>query len=161
LLVNEYTTSFQSEPSVRAEADGDFVVAWYSYAQDGSEAGVFARRFSSAGVAVTSELQVNTYTPGHQLVPVVSGAGGAFVVIWLDNAHHDGSNHGVFAQRFSVHIPFDVDGNGVVGPLTDTLLALRYAFGFRGATLISGAVGAGCTRCDAPSIEAYLLVMTN
>jgi hypothetical protein len=38
---------------------------------------------------------------------------------------------------------FDVDGNGVVDRLTDTLLALRHAFGFRGATLIAGAVGAG------------------
>ena len=41
-------------------------------------------------------------------------------------------------------------------PLTDGLLVLRLLFGFTGATLISGAVGAGCTRCDATSILAYL-----
>ena len=41
-------------------------------------------------------------------------------------------------------------------PLTDGLLVLRYLFGFTGDTLITGAVGANCTRCDAPSIEAYL-----
>ena len=34
---------------------------------------------------------------------------------------------------------------------------LRYLFGFRGATLTTGAVDlAGCTRCDAAAIEAYL-----
>lgn len=50
----------------------------------------------------------------------------------------------------------DVDGNGSFDPLTDGLLILRFAFGFSGATLINGAIGLGCTRCDAPSITAYL-----
>jgi hypothetical protein len=44
-----------------------------------------------------------------------------------------------------------------VGPLTDGLLVLRYLFGFRGATLVSGAFDVvGCTRCNAPAMEAYL-----
>jgi hypothetical protein len=50
----------------------------------------------------------------------------------------------------------DVDGNGRFEPLADGLLMLRYAFAFRGAVLVNDAVGSGCTRCDAPSIEAYL-----
>jgi hypothetical protein len=50
----------------------------------------------------------------------------------------------------------DPDGNGLAQPLSDGLLLLRYFFGFRGATLITGAVGVGCTRCDAPSIEAFI-----
>jgi hypothetical protein len=58
-------------------------------------------------------------------------------------------------------IILDVDGNGTVDPLTDLLLGLRYSFGFRGNTLINGAVGVGCTRCDAPSIEAYLATLVN
>jgi hypothetical protein len=41
-------------------------------------------------------------------------------------------------------------------PLTDGLLVLRYTFGFTGAVLTTGAVGAGCTRCDDASISAYL-----
>jgi hypothetical protein len=40
--------------------------------------------------------------------------------------------------------------------LTDGLLLLRFGFGFSGNTLINGAVGPGCTRCDAASITAYL-----
>ena len=50
----------------------------------------------------------------------------------------------------------DVDGNGTTEPLTDGLLVLRFLFGFTGATLTTGAVGAGCTRCDAAAIVAYL-----
>ena len=63
----------------------------------------------------------------------------------------------MFAQRFAIRIDFDIDGNGRRRALTDGLLALRYLAGIRGAPLIAGAVDlAGCTRCDAPSIEAYL-----
>lgn len=50
----------------------------------------------------------------------------------------------------------DIDGNGSVEPLTDGLLLLRYAFGFRGPTLVAGAVAGDCGRCDAAEIEAYL-----
>ena len=53
-------------------------------------------------------------------------------------------------------ITIDVDGNGTADPLTDALLVLRYLFGFRGATLVDGAVAQDCSRCDAPTIEAYL-----
>jgi hypothetical protein len=50
----------------------------------------------------------------------------------------------------------DIDGNGDTEALSDGLLALRYLFGFQGTALTTGAVGAGCTRCDAGSIEPYL-----
>lgn len=50
----------------------------------------------------------------------------------------------------------DVDDNGIADALTDGILTVRYEFGFRGTTLTDGAVGAGCTRCDAAAIEAYL-----
>lgn len=53
-------------------------------------------------------------------------------------------------------VMLDVDGNGQFAPLNDGLLILRYLFGFRGATLIQGAVGQGCTRCEAGPIETHL-----
>jgi hypothetical protein len=81
--------------------------------------------------------------------------GQGFVVVWASK-FQDGDGYGIIARRARLLAELDVDGNGSVDPLTDTLLALRYVFGFRGATLISGAVGAGCTRCDALSIETYL-----
>jgi hypothetical protein len=81
---------------------------------------------------------------------------GAFVVAWMSDTQ-DGYLFGIFGQRFAGGgATIDVDGNGVVDALTDTLLMLRYVFGFRGNTLITGAVGGGCTRCSAPDIEAYI-----
>ncbi len=50
----------------------------------------------------------------------------------------------------------DVDGNGKAAALEDGVLTIRYEFGFTGNTLITGAIGSGCTRCTATAIEAYL-----
>jgi hypothetical protein len=77
-------------------------------------------------------------------------------VAWQSEAQ-DGYQYGIFAQRFAAAgATIDVDGNSTVDALTDTLLMLRYVFGFRGAVLINGAVGPGCTRCTAPDIETYI-----
>jgi hypothetical protein len=55
-----------------------------------------------------------------------------------------------------VGITLDIDANGTAAPLTDGLLVLRYFFGFRGQTLIAGAVSPGADRETAPEIEAYI-----
>lgn len=49
----------------------------------------------------------------------------------------------------------DADGDGAAGALTDGLLAIRYLFGFRGESLVGGAVG-GAARTDVASIETHL-----
>jgi hypothetical protein len=66
----------------------------------------------------------------------------------------DGASIAVYIDSLSTML--DVDGNASLGALTDGLLILRRLFGFSGATLINGAVGGGCTRCDADSIAAYI-----
>jgi subtilisin-like proprotein convertase family protein len=60
----------------------------------------------------------------------------------------------VFVSGLSAQL--DVDADGEINALTDGLLTLRYHFGFRGATLVNGAVGPNCKRCTAPLIEAFL-----
>ena len=50
----------------------------------------------------------------------------------------------------------DVDGNGQVDTVTDGLMLSRYLFGLSGASLISGAMGAGATRTTAEDIGAYI-----
>ena len=50
----------------------------------------------------------------------------------------------------------DIDGDGSKGALTDGLLLLRYLFGFRGDTLVNGAVGEGAARTSAGKVERYL-----
>ena len=211
--VNSYTEGSQLLPSVAMDPSGGFVVVWQSYGQDGSDNGVFGRRFNSSGAGLSGDFPVNVHTPGSQVQPHVSRASnGDFVVAWSDptldgstgafglafnkfagpqgedqfqiNSYtsgtqvvsdvamtsaggfvavwlslQDGDSAGVFAQRFSnpLAVTIDVDGNGVADPLTDGILLLRYLFGFRGDVLIAGAFDdEGCTRCDAPAIEAFI-----
>jgi hypothetical protein len=98
--VNSYATGFQSYPAVASDANGNFVVAWTSQA-DGSGYGVFGQRFSASGLPQGSEFQVNSYTTGNQAGPALaSAANGYFVIAWVSNGQ-DGSNDGVFAQRFN------------------------------------------------------------
>ena len=99
--VNTRTAFAQNYPAVALDSDGDFLVAWGGYGQDGSSRGVFARRFSPSGVALATEFQVNTFTTGNQTYPAASvGASGGFVVVWSSNLQ-DGSGNGVFGRRFN------------------------------------------------------------
>ena len=60
--VNSYTTYKHLGPSVAAAADGDFVVVWSSYGDEGISYDVFGQRFDSDGVAQGAEFRVNSYT---------------------------------------------------------------------------------------------------
>jgi hypothetical protein len=166
-LVNAYTSGAQRFPSIEVDGDGDFVIAWQSYGQDGSVTGVFAQRFNSLGQRLQAEFQVNTHTnlgqsgtygAGTNLAPpgISINPSGDFVVAWHSYAQ-DGVQGGIFAQRFDNFAVLDIDGNGDTQALTDGLLVLRFLFGFSGGTLTAGAVDtSGCFRCDAASISAYL-----
>ena len=50
----------------------------------------------------------------------------------------------------------DIDNNDAVDPLTDGLILLRYAFGLRGDSLISGVISPDANRTTASDIEAYI-----
>ena len=156
--VNGYITGNQSAPDIAVDASGDFAVTWSSTdtmtPQDGSSHGVFARRFRANGLIDGPELKVPLVTTTSQnFSAIASSAAGDFVVAWQSAPGAAPSD--IFARRYDVQALFDVDGNGLFEPLKDGIL-LRFAFGFTGETLIDGAVGDGCTRCDAPAIEAYL-----
>ena len=99
--VNSYTTGRQYNPSVSGDDTGNFVVVWESYGQDGDRSGIFAQRFSVNGDKLGGEFQVNSHTPDLQRSPSVAvDPSGSFVVVWYSD-EQDGSDLGVFGQRFS------------------------------------------------------------
>jgi hypothetical protein len=156
LSINELVGDQQDSPALAMNPGGSFVVTWQSYGQDGSELGVFARRFAPGAAGASAEFQVNAYTPSSQVDPAIAiDSDGDFVVAW-NSFGQDGDSDGVFARLFATGPELDADGNGVLDPLTDGLLLLRYLFDFTGTTLIVGAVGGGCVNCTAPAILGYL-----
>ena len=98
--VNTFTLNYQYAPSIAASGLGNFVVAWESYNEEGSNYGVIARRFDALGNALSGEFRVNTYTTAAQVYPSVAGSvDGHFVVAWASN-NQDGARYGIFAQRY-------------------------------------------------------------
>ncbi len=100
-LVNTTTTGYQGSPTIAMDADGDFVIAWVANGQDpDASLGIYAQRFDASGVAQGGEFRVNTYTTGTQQITSISmDAAGNFVIIWA-SLNQDGSNYGIFGQRF-------------------------------------------------------------
>ena len=151
-LVNTYTTAYQRYPRVAADNDGDFVVTWESQHQDGNYEGVFARRILGNG-AFGPEFQANSYTMDGQTEPVVDfDSDGDFVIAWYTEENQDGNSYGIFAQRFTLPplATLDVDGNGLIAPLTDGLLVLRHIFGFSGLPASSTARSEPTARAAPP-----------
>ncbi len=100
--VSQGTGSQKAFPAAAMSPDGSFLVAWDDGSnRDGSDRGIFARRFDSGGVAQGGDFQVNTYTTGLQGIPrAAADVDGGFVVTWIDTAGRDGSAYGAIAQRF-------------------------------------------------------------
>ncbi|MBU1626831.1 hypothetical protein KKB18_05620 [bacterium] len=103
--VNQHIQGAQWAPSVAMDDSGNFVIVWVSGDQDGSEDGVYAQRFDSEDNKSGGEFQVNTYTDSYQQSPSIAmDPSGNFVITW-QSSDQDGSDIGIFAQRF------DKDGN--------------------------------------------------
>lgn len=97
--VNTFTLNVQGRATVAMDADGDAVVTWESYYQDGSLGGIYAQRFDAAGTPIGDEFRVNSTIAGQQRQPAIGmDPAGDFVITWHS---FDGNDYGVYAQRYS------------------------------------------------------------
>ena len=62
ILVNTRTANRQDKSDVAMDDNGDFVVAWESYGQDGVSWGIYGQRFSFSTGRIGGKFQVNGYT---------------------------------------------------------------------------------------------------
>jgi hypothetical protein len=102
LRANTFTASNQNSPDIAVDADGDFVITWSSYGQDAVNSwGIYGQRFTNTGALAGSEFRVNTTTVNSQRISAVDmDDDGDFVVGWASNLQ-DGSDYGVYAQRYN------------------------------------------------------------
>ncbi|MCB9378348.1 MAG: hypothetical protein H6511_06240 [Holophagales bacterium] len=90
----------QENPSVDAESDGGFVVAWQATLLATGDRQVRIQRYDAAGVSAGGELPLNSTPTGDQVSPAVAAQpGGRFVGVW-SSFGQDGSSWGIFGQRF-------------------------------------------------------------
>jgi hypothetical protein len=93
LQVNTYSQHFQIDPDVALLADGNVVVVWSSYGQDGDLLGVFGQRLSPTGAKLGSEFQVNNSTANNQRSPaVIALPDGRFMVLWISESFRTMAN---------------------------------------------------------------------
>jgi len=130
--VNSFTVSDQTQAVVATSAAGDFVVAWVSDEQDGSQKGVFGQRFDSSGSMVGAEFRANVFTSFNQWFPTVAAEpDGEFVVGWMTPTA-DGADYNVFLRHF------DVSGR----PLSGDVLVNSCTSDFQGIPRVA-ATGSG------------------
>ena len=121
-LVNSYTTDYQIRPAVGIVPSGEFVVAWTSGkypnaagGQDGSFAGVFGQSFDAAGNPTGSEFRINSFTPSAQRQPSIAAHGSQFMVAW-NSYSQDGSDWGIYAQRYALGTDVTAPSVTVIAP---------------------------------------------
>jgi hypothetical protein len=105
IQVNSYTTDYQQFSKVAASPNGDFVVVWESYYQDGSYSGSFAQRFNSAGAPVGTEFQVSTSTIGEQDGAVIVADASGFMIVWEDypDPENNGPIENIIGRRYAAN----------------------------------------------------------
>jgi Ca2+-binding RTX toxin-like protein len=131
MRVNSTTLGGQGEPVIGTLSDGGYVVCWSSFGQDGSGNGVYAQRYGASGAAVGGEVRVNSTTFDNQMSPTIDGlSDGGYVVSWMSYAQ-DGSNWGIYAQRYGASgaavggevrvnsTTFDTQQQPTIGSLSD------------------------------------------
>jgi hypothetical protein len=100
--VNTHTTNMQSHPKVAMDSNGDFVVSWGSYWQDGGSDGIYAQRYDSNGGTLGSEFRVNTMTYDNQSAQSMAmDDSGNFAIIWDSRLQDPSGSMGVYGQRYS------------------------------------------------------------
>jgi hypothetical protein len=104
-LLSANTLMDQEAPSVAALSDGDFVAAWQSKGDDGSDYTVMAARFKGNGDKEGKDWQVNVFADSNQSFPAVAALSSlGFVIVWQSWAQ-DGDGFAIVAQRY------DLSGN--------------------------------------------------
>ncbi|MFC2083918.1 T9SS type A sorting domain-containing protein [Bacteroidota bacterium] len=104
-LVNTYTENEQERPAVAMNSSGDFVIVWASHTGDSDSIFEIKAKVFYNNSETSRELLVNTNVLNSQTKPDVAfNDESEFIVVW-ESWFQDGSNKGVYAQRF------DMDGN--------------------------------------------------
>ncbi len=113
--VNTYTNNGQTNPTLAALLDGNFVVSWESFGQDTSLYGIYMQLFNENGDIINNELQVNTYITNNQQAPNACSLNNYnFIIAWENEDII--SSYGIKGQMFDsygskIGIEFSMSNN--------------------------------------------------
>ena len=112
-IVNKDTSKIAYSPAVAIDSIGNFVIAWgYRKKYKGVEylSDIYARKFNSSCVPISSEFMVNRDTLAPRCAPqVATDKMGNFIVVWED-ARNDSKRPDIYARKyFAGGTPVDMD----------------------------------------------------
>jgi hypothetical protein len=101
IQINTFTEHDQRDPAIASDPQGNVIVVWSSYHQDGDLGGIYGQRFDSSGKPLGGELSISVLSKGHPTRPQVgSDATGNFVVAWeTESGFEEGGS--VSLRKFS------------------------------------------------------------
>ncbi|MGD9164939.1 MAG: DUF4347 domain-containing protein, partial [Chromatiales bacterium] len=109
-LINTTTAGLQQTVTVAMDDDGNFMVVWTDYSQDGSGTGVYAQIYNADGSLNGGEFLVNETTANSQgMASVAVDGSGNYIVTWSSYSQDEVDTLGVYGRRF------DADGNPLSG----------------------------------------------
>jgi Ca2+-binding RTX toxin-like protein len=92
------TTAGGMYPAIASLKDGGFVITWDAPGSDGND--IRAQRYDDSGNKVGSEFVANSTTANNQYSSSVTGlSDGGYVITW-QSQEQDGSDLGIYAQRY-------------------------------------------------------------
>ncbi|MDX2361589.1 MAG: HYR domain-containing protein [Crocinitomicaceae bacterium] len=97
--VNTTTTGNQQEPRIAVDENGEFMIIWSSFDQDGDHHGIYGQRYSAPGTTSGGEISITTNTTGSQdhAALAVTREGGKYIISWTDDVA-DGDRTGVYSR---------------------------------------------------------------
>jgi hypothetical protein len=111
--VDQSDAELDGDPAVAADAAGDFLVAWESFAATAEGDDVLARGFDAAAQPLGPQFRVHLASADVQDSPAVAAAaGGAYLVAWESRATA-GTGPGVYARGVTAAGPLGVSESRV------------------------------------------------
>ena len=102
ILVTGPDSGEQTEPSLAVLKNGNAVLSWTDYLEDGSVKGVSARVIGANGQAVTDAFRLNDFTPGNQHKSRLAALpGGGFAAVWVSDQQQDAKSLDIVVRLFS------------------------------------------------------------
>jgi hypothetical protein len=100
VMVNATTNYYQINPVITTLPNGNVIVSWSSFGQDGSMQGIYAQQLTAAGAKVGAEIPVNQFTSYNQRTPAIASlSSGGFIIVWVsEQQRHVASTNGTIAS---------------------------------------------------------------
>ncbi len=100
--INQTAGGVQEKPAVAVASDGSASFVWQGVGA-GDFDGIFYRRFDATGQPLSAEVLVNTTTAQQQAQPAIAINDNDVALVAWSSRHQDGSDWGVYAQRFAAN----------------------------------------------------------